>query len=152
MGEVPVGDDDPFGSTRRAGGVLEKGRGLSPRPGLTPARRQLGIHLVRHDPWQIPEGRKPRFAGSSVDGLFRQDHCRPAIAGDGGESGIMAPAPRRIGRDGHDSGIQATQESGDEIETGGIEEQCPLPRHAQALEPRRDGAGQPAELSEGQRA
>ena len=63
------------------------------------------------------------------------------VVANGLNAGQRTIPPRRIGRHGHDAGIHAAEEGGNEIEPGRIKQQCPLPFQLPALQP---GADRPS--------
>jgi hypothetical protein len=71
------------------------------------------------------------------------------IGGDGPEALEHAVAMRRVGRHRDATGVQAAEESLDEVEAGRIDEQHALAGKSHVLQASRDGSGSPVELGVG---
>ena len=79
-----------------------------------------------------------------------QGDAAPGIGGDGLEALEHAVAMRRVGRNRHATGVQAAEESRNEVEAGRIDQQHALAGNAHVLQASRDGPGSPIELGVGQ--
>ena len=75
-----------------------------------------------------------------------QGNAGPGIGGDGLEALEHAVAMRRVGRNRHATGVQAAEESRNEVEAGRIDQQHALAGKAHVLQASRDGSGSPIEL------
>jgi hypothetical protein len=79
-----------------------------------------------------------------------QGDAGPGIGGDGLEALEYAVAMRRVGRHRYATGVQAAEESRNEVEAGRIDQQHALAGKAHVLQASRDGSGSPIELGVGQ--
>ena len=79
-----------------------------------------------------------------------QGNAGPGIGGDGLEALEYAVAVRRVGRHRYATGVQAAEESRNEVEAGRIDQQHALAGKAHVLQASGDGSGSPIELGVGQ--
>jgi len=83
-------------------------------------------------------------------GGVAQGNAGPGIGGDGLEALEHAVAMRRVDRHRYATGVQAAEESRNEVEAGRIDQQHALAGKAHVLQASRDGSGSPIELGVGQ--
>jgi hypothetical protein len=74
------------------------------------------------------------------DGVRGQGDARLGVDGDRLEPLERAIKARRIGRDGHDAGVEAAEKGGDIVEAWGEQQQRPLAGDAVGLQPGGDAA------------
>jgi hypothetical protein len=79
-----------------------------------------------------------------------QGDAGPGIGGDSLEALEYAVAMRRVGWHRYATGVQAAEESRNEVEAGRINQQHALAGKAHVLQASRDGSGSPIELGVGQ--
>ncbi len=113
---------------------MQEGQVPWPDVGGLPIIGVIIIDRVGGDPLHAAEsgiGFQNGFRSARDIGM-RQRRGRSSILGDRLDHRIIAIASRRIGRYGHDPGIQAAEESGDKIEPRRVEQQGTLPAKPRA--------------------
>ncbi len=151
--EVAVRDHHPLGGGCRAGGVLEERQAPAVDPRLTPgAGRVRGIDFVGR---QAAQGRQlrhlgPRRVQAPQQGRRGQGDGRPRIPDDRHQPWKRPAGLRRIGRHRHRTGVDTTEEGGDEVEPWRVEQQHRIARPHMLLEPGRDAARPLVEPGEGE--
>ena len=153
--KIGVADHDALGAASGAGGVLQEGEVLRAYSGTAPPARSRLVHLVHRQP-----GQRAHRRGHSGD-LVTHEHGRGRRQQDR-RSGVLdhpeqprehtgeQTQRRRIGRDGHDSGVEAPEECGHVVEAGRTEDQCPVTNGCPLAQRDRDGPGSPIEGRAGQ--
>jgi hypothetical protein len=150
--QLRVAHHHAAGRRRRAGRVLQKGAGR------TVDRRRLPIAgpdivggLGRQPLGAAQLGEVIHELPRPPEDLARGEHERgTGIAHDAAQSRLLAVAAGRIGGDGDRSGVKATEERGNEIQTWRVKQERSFPAGAMPLQPGRDGAGAAIELGVGQ--
>jgi hypothetical protein len=85
-----------------------------------------------------------------LQGFGDENRARSTVPDDRLEADRSAARPRRVARDCHHSGIEAAQKSGDELQTGGVEEQSSLAHETQLRKPGCDSSRPAIELPIGE--
>ncbi len=145
--QVPMGQHDPLGVARGAGGVLQEGKGIGGQEPLAPGVPFAGV-VIDGDPLQGFQGRPVRhkLAGPGQDLFGGQGNAGGGVVYHGLEPVQIPVHAGRVGRNGNRPGVEAAEEGCDIGKPGRVEQQHPLPLRPRRHESGSDGTGPPVQL------